>query len=193
MPSGLAPMRSLREDIPSRGSKRPSVNTPAPKHLCRVFYSYYFRHRARELEETEKDLGARSKWALGRQCCALSLPTETGRAEQIFNGYDERGECENRIKEFKRDVLARTDFPAIAIAPMPFAFNSTRWLTNCSSFSVFMPLEKPNSLMPAWKLYGFRSCLKSVPGSIAAARHLWFHLSSSRPRRELFSGSLANT
>ena len=63
MPSGLAPMRSLREK-PSRGSKRPSVNTPAPKHLSE---SSTVSVIGLEAGGDEKDLGQDRSGPLGRQ------------------------------------------------------------------------------------------------------------------------------
>ncbi len=99
MPSGLAPMRCLEKAEPwLKKAKRKYARTKTP---IRVFYS--FRHRARSWRRQRRILVKIEVGPLGVNL-RFVVTNRAGRAEQIFNGYDERGECENRIKEFKRDL-----------------------------------------------------------------------------------------
>ena len=56
-------------------------------------------------------------------------------------------------------ILAPIGFPVIATSPMPFDFNSMRWLTSWWCYFVSMGSEKLNLLTPHRKPYGL-SCLK---------------------------------
>ena len=103
---------------------------------------------------------SRSKWAPWVPIYALLLPTEQAGPNRSLPATTSGASAKTGSRNLSA-ILARTDFPATAIAPMPFAFSSMPSLTSCSSFSVSMPLEKPNSLTPAWKPYGL-NCLKSV-------------------------------
>jgi hypothetical protein len=67
----------------------------------RVFYS--FRHRARSWPKQRKIVVKIEVGPLGTNL-RFVVTNRPGRAEDIFNGYDDRGQCENRIKEFKRDL-----------------------------------------------------------------------------------------
>ena len=69
----------------------------------RVFYS--FRHRAGSWNKQRRIVVKIEVGPLGTNV-RFVITNRPGRAEQIYDGYDDRGECENRIKEFKRDLSA---------------------------------------------------------------------------------------
>jgi hypothetical protein len=122
-------------------AKRKYARTKIP---IRLFHS--FRHRAGSWNKRRRIVVKMEVGPLGTNV-RFVITNRPGRAEPIYNGYDDRGECENRIKEFN-------DFPAIAIAPMPSGFNSMRWLTSCWYCSVFTRCEPQTSRTLGWKPYG---------------------------------------
>ena len=69
----------------------------------RVFYS--FRHRAGSWNKQRRIVVKIEVGPLGTNV-RFVITNRPGRAEKIYDGYDDRGECENRIKEFKRDLSA---------------------------------------------------------------------------------------
>jgi hypothetical protein len=116
----------------------------------RVFYS--FRHRARAGNGNEESW-SKSKWALWDPICALSSRTAQAQPNRSLTATTT---AENARTASKRSsaTSAPIGFPVIATWPMPFDFNSMRWLTNCWYCSVCMRFEQPILLTPGWKPYG---------------------------------------
>jgi hypothetical protein len=81
-------------------AKRKYARTKIP---IRLFYS--FRHRAGSWNKRRRIVVKIEVGPLGTNV-RFVITNRPGRAEQIYDGYDDRGECENRIKEFKRDLSA---------------------------------------------------------------------------------------
>ena len=119
----------------------------------KVFYS--FRHRAGSWNKQRRIVVKIEVGPLGTNV-RFVITNRPGRAEEIYDGYDERGECENRIKEFKRD-LSSDRLSCHSYRANAFDLNCMRLLTNCWCCSVSTPFEPPTSLMRGWKPYGLSS------------------------------------
>src|SRR4029077_5727339 len=81
-------------------AKRKYARTKIPIRLL-----YSFRHRARSWNKRRRIVVKIEVGPLGTNVRFI-ITNRSGRAEAIYDGYDQRGECENRIKEFKRDLSA---------------------------------------------------------------------------------------
>ena len=107
----------------------------------RLFYS--FRHRARSWNKRRRIVVKIEVGPLGTNVRFVITMTT---AESAKIG----------LKNLNA-ILAPIGFPAIAIVPTPFGFNSMRSLTNCWCCSVCTPSDSPISLALGWKPYGL-SC-----------------------------------
>ena len=134
-------------------AKRKYVRTKTP---IRLFYS--FRYRATSWNKRRRIVVKIEVGPLGTNV-RFVITNGPGRAEKIYDGYDDRAESARIGSRNLSGILALIGFPAIATAPMPFVLNSMRLLTNCWCCSVCTRFEPPISLAPDWKPYGL-SCSK---------------------------------
>jgi Transposase DDE domain group 1 len=151
------------------------------KKPVRVFYT--FRHRARSWKKNRRIVVKIEVGPLGSNL-RFVVSNRAGTAEQIFHGYDDRGECENRIKEIKRDLSADR-------------LSCHRYLANAFRLQLHALAYQ---LLVLFRLHGLRKTqlAHATPQTVRlklfkvgarfrrSARRLWFHLSSSWPGRELF-------
>ena len=112
------------------------------------------------------------------------ITNRPGRAEQIYDGYDDRGECENRIKEFKRDLSADR------LSCHSYRANAFRLKLHALAYQLLV-LFRLHALrttdLACARLETLRLKLFKVGARFQrTARHLWFHLSSSWPGRDRF-------
>ena len=147
----------------------------------RVFHS--FRHRARSWNKKRRIVVKIEVGPLGSNLRYV-ITNRPGRAEQIFNGYDDRGECENRIKEFKRDLSADR------LSCHNYRANAFRLQLHALSYQMLVLFRlralRTTDLAQA-RLETLRLKLFKVGARFKrTARRLWFHLSSSWPGRDLF-------
>lgn len=147
----------------------------------RVFYS--FRHRARSWKKKRRIVVKIEVGALGSNLRYV-ITNRPGRAEQIFNGYDDRGECENRIKEFKCDLSADR------LSCHRYRANAFRLQLHALAYQLLVLFRlhalRTTQLAQA-RLETLRLKLFKVGARFqCTARRLWFHLSSSWPGRDLF-------
>lgn len=156
------------------------------KYACtrkpvKVFYS--FRHRARSWPRQRRIVVKIEVTALG---CNIRfvVTNRPGRAEEIFAWYNQRGECENRIKEFKLDLsgdrLSCHSYRANAFRPQLHAL--------CYQLLALFRLHvlRKTELAQA-RFESIRLKLFKVGARVKqTVRRIWFHLSSSWPWRELF-------
>jgi Transposase DDE domain group 1 len=159
-------------------AKRKYARTQTP---IRVFYS--FRHHARSWKKHRRIVVKIEVGPLGSNL-RFVISNRPGTAEQIFNGYDERGECENRIKEFKRGLRADR------LSCHRYRANAFRLQLHGLAYQ----------LLVLFRFHGLRSTdlasaqfetLRLKLFKVGArfrrsARRLWFHLSSSWPGRDRF-------
>ncbi|HYQ98286.1 MAG TPA: IS1380 family transposase [Candidatus Nitrosocosmicus sp.] len=159
-------------------AKRKYACTKTP---IRVFYS--FRHRARSWRRQRRIVVKIEVGGLGVNL-RFVVTNRAGRAEQIFNAYDERGECENRIKEFKRDLSSDR------LSCHRYRANAFRLQLHALAYQLLV-LFRLHALRKTQLAHARLETLRLKLFKVGArfkrtARHLWFHLSSSWPRRELF-------
>jgi hypothetical protein len=147
----------------------------------RVFYS--FRHRARSWPKQRKIVVKIEVGPLGTNL-RFVVTNRPGRAEVIFNGYDDRGQCENRIKEFKRDLNSDR------LSCHRYRANAFRLQLHALAYQLLV-LFRVHALKKTHlahvRLETLRVKLFKVGARfVQSARRLWFHLSSSWPGRDLF-------
>src|SRR5215475_960843 len=147
----------------------------------RLFYS--FRHRARSWNKRRRIVVKIEVGPLGTNV-RFVITNRPGRAEQIYDGYDDRGECENRIKEFKRDLSADR------LSCHSYRANAFRLKLHALAYQLLVLFRlhalRTTDLAHA-RLETLRLKLFKVGARFkSTARHFWFHLSSSWPGRDLF-------
>jgi hypothetical protein len=151
------------------------------KTPIRLFYS--FRHRARSWNKRRRIVVKIEVGPLGSNV-RFVITNRPGRAEEIYNGYDERGECENRIKEFKRDLSSDR------LSCHSYRANAFRLKLHALAYQLLV-LFRLHALrttdLACARLETLRLKLFKVGARFQrTARHLWFHLSSSWPGRDRF-------
>jgi hypothetical protein len=147
----------------------------------RLFYT--FAHRARSWKKKRRIVVKIEVGPLGSNL-RFVISNRPGTAEPIFNRYDDRGECENRIKEIKRDLSADR------LSCHRYRANAFRLQTHALAYQLLVLLRlhglKKTEIAHA-TLQTVRIKLFKVGSRFRrTARRLWFHLSSSWPGRELF-------
>jgi hypothetical protein len=149
--------------------------------FVRVFYT--FHHRARSWKRKRRIV---VKIEVGPLGCnrRFVISNRPGTAEQIFNGYDDRGECENRIKEIKRDLSADR------LSCHRYLANAFRLQLHALAYQLLV-LFRLHALRTSDLAHGRLQTVRLKLFKVGArfkstARHLWFHLSSSWPGRDCF-------
>jgi hypothetical protein len=159
-------------------AKRKYARTKIP---IRLFYS--FRHRAGSWNKRRRIVVKIEVGPLGTNV-RFVITNRPGRAEQIYDGYDDRGECENRIKEFKRDLSADR------LSCHSYRANAFRLQLHALAYQLLV-LFRRHALRTTDFAHARLETLRLKLFKVGArfertARHLWFHLSSSWPGRDLF-------
>ena len=165
----------------ARWLKKAERKYACTKTPIRRFYS--FRHRARSWNKQRRIVVKIEVGPLGSNL-RFVVTNRPGRAEQIYDGYDERGQCENRIKEFKRDLCADR------LSCHRYRANAFRLQLHALAYQLLV-LFRLHALrltdLAGARLQTLRLKLFKVGARfVRSARHLWFHLSSSWPGRDLF-------
>jgi|Tabmets5t2r1_1033131.scaffolds.fasta_scaffold21833_1 hypothetical protein len=151
------------------------------KTPIRRFYS--FRHRARSWNKRRRIVVKIEVGPLGTNI-RFVITNRSGTAQEIYDSYDERGECENRIKEFKRDLSADR------LSCHSYRANAFRLQLHALAYQLLvlfrLHILRQTQLAQA-RLETLRLKLFKVGARfVRSARRLWFHLSSSWPGRDLF-------
>jgi hypothetical protein len=151
------------------------------KTPIRLFFS--FRHRARSWNKQRRIVVKIEVGSLGSNV-RFVITNRPGPAQQIYDGYDERGECENRIKEFKRDLSADR------LSCHSYRANAFRLKLHALAYQLLV-LFRLHALratdLACARLQTLQLKLFKVGARFQrTARHLWFHLSSSWPGRDRF-------
>jgi hypothetical protein len=159
-------------------AKRKYARTKTP---IRLFYS--FRHRAKTWRKQRRIIVKIEVSALGTNVRFL-ITNRPGHAEQIAAWYDQRGECENRIKELKCDLQAQR------LSCHTFRANAFRLQLFALSYQLLI-LFRRHALKQTELAQARFDTIRLKLFKVAArfkrsARRLWFHLCSSWPGQELF-------
>lgn len=153
----------------------------------RLFYS--FRHRAKSWNKRRRIVVKIEVGPLGTNV-RFVITNRPGRAEQIYDGYDDRGECENRIKEFKRDLSADR------LSCHSYRANAFRLQLHALAYQLLV-LFRRHALRSTDFAHARLETLRLKLFKVGArfertARHLWFHLSSNWPGRDQFTAIWQN-
>lgn len=144
---------------------------------------YRFRHRARSWKRHRRIVVKIEVSALGTNV-RFVVTNWSERPEEIFCWYERRGECENRIKEFKRDLSGDR------LSCHHYRANAFRLQLHALSYQLMalfrMHALRKTDLCQA-RVETIRVKLFKVGARVRrTARRIWFHLSSSWPGWELF-------
>src|SRR5215831_8550397 len=162
IPSASPPTRYSRKEL-SAGFERPGANTPVPKLRCDSSIAFATGPEAGTRDDA---LWSKSKSALWGPISALSLPTVPVESNRSITTMMSEESARIGSRNLSA-ILAPIGFPVIAIALIPFDFNSMRSLTSCWCSFAFIPCDKLNSLTLGWRPYDL-SCSKSERALYAA-------------------------
>lgn len=177
---GIASNSVFKQRI-ERWLKRACRKYARTRTAIKVFYS--FRHRAKSWRRQRRIVVKIEVTALGSNV-RFVVTNRPGRAEEIFSWYDHRGECENRIKEFKLDLLGDR------LSCHLYRANAFRLQLHALSYQLLALFRRHvlrQTELGQARLETTRLKLFKVGARVKrTARRIWFHLSSSWPWRELF-------
>ena len=146
-----------------------------------------FRHRARSWPHQRRLCYKAEHTATGTNLRFVVTNCE-GRAQEIFAFYNDRGECENRIEEFKNG------FRADRLSCHRFLANAFRLLLHAAAYNLvnFFRLQLPSPWRSA-QIETLRAQLFKIGARVRrTARCIRFHLASAWPFQNLFrSAALA--
>lgn len=159
-------------------AERKYARTQTP---IRRFYS--FRHRAKSWNKQRKILVKIEVGPLGTNV-RFVITNRPGRAEALYSLYDERGQCENWIKAYKRGLSGDR------LSCHSYRANALRLQLHALAYQLLV-LFKLHALRTTELAHAQFDTLRVKLFKAGArfrrtARHLWFHLSSSWPGRDLF-------
>ena len=145
-----------------------------------------FRHRARSWSRQRRICYKAEHTAVGTNLRFL-ITNLTGRASEVFAFYNDRGECENRIEEFKNG------FRADRLSCHRFLANALRLLLHAFAYNL-VNLFRLLQLPQAWRsiqIETLRARLFKIGARIRqTARCIRVHLATGWPWQALF-GKLA--
>src|SRR5918999_843240 len=164
-----------------RWLKRAQRKYARNRNPVRVFHS--FRHRARSWKKRRRIVVKIEVGPLGSNLRYV-ITNRPATAEEIFNGYDDRGQCENRIKELKCDLRAER------LSCHRYRANALRLQLHALAYQLLVLFRRHvlrHSELTHARLETLRLKLFKVAARFKrTARRFWFHLSSSWPGRDLF-------
>src|SRR2546425_256246 len=140
-----------------------------------------FRHRARSWSHQRRICYKAEHSAAGTNL-RFVVTNCAGRASEIFAFYNDRGECENRIEEFKNG------FRADRLSCHRFLANAFRLLLHGASYNLvnFFRLQLPQPWRSA-QIETLRAQLFKICARVRqTARCIRFHLASGCPFQHLF-------
>jgi hypothetical protein len=145
-----------------------------------------FRHRARSWSRQRRICYKAEHTAVGTNLRFL-ITTVAGRASEVFAFYNDRGECENRIEEFKNG------FRADRLSCHRFLANAFRLLVHAFAYNL-VNLFRLRQLPESWRstqIETLRARLFKIGARIRqTARCIRVHLATGWPWQALF-GELA--
>ena len=164
---------------PNLGRNGCSAAIVAPQLPQRSFSS--FRHRARSWPRQRRICYKAEHTAVGTNL-RFVITNCPGRASQVFAFYNDRGECENRIEEFKNG------FRADRLSCHRFLANAFRLLLHGFAYNLvnLFRLQLPQPWRSA-QIETLRAQLFKIGARVRqTARCVRFHLASGWPFQNLF-------
>jgi len=148
-------------------------------HPVRIFSSFLYKgrswpHRRRILLKVEvNNRGTNTR-------CVIT--NRGGRAQELFAIYNRRGQAENRIDELKNDLCADR------LSCSRYTANAFRLQLHTLAYNLMHLLRHwlAGTLLDRAETSTIRMKLFKVGARVATSvRHIWFHLASGWPHREL--------
>ena len=140
-----------------------------------------FRHRARSWPRQRRICYKAEHTAVGTNLRFL-ITNRPGRASEVFAFYNDRGECENRIEEFKNG------FRADRLSCHRFLANAFRLLLHAAAYNLVNLFRR--HLPQPWRsaqIETLRAQLFKIGARVRqTARCIRFHLASGWPLQDLF-------
>jgi len=145
---------------------------------------YGFRHRARSWRKNRRVVVKIEVGPAGSNV-RFVVTNRPGKPAEVFQWYDHRGECENYIKEFKRDLLGDR------LSCHAYRANALRLQLHGLAYQLMVLFRRHalrRTTLCRARIETIRLRLFKVGARFKrTARRLWFHLSSSWPGRHLFA------
>jgi hypothetical protein len=143
-----------------------------------------FWHRARTWPRRRRILVKLDVTALGRNL-RFMVTNRAGRAADLIAWYDDRGQCENGIKELKRDVLADR------LSCHRYRANALRLQLHTLALLVLAYFRRDVLVatpLATATVGTIRLRVLKVAGRVCrSVRRLWFHLASGWPGQSVFT------
>jgi len=145
-----------------------------------------FRHRGKRWRKYSRRICVQAEHSSAAASARYVITNRRGRAQEVFTFYHGRGECENRIAEFKNG------FAADRLSCHRFLANAFRLLLHATAYNLVVLFRRrlPACLRHAqietlrMKLFKLGAL---VTGSV---RRIWFHLASGWPYQRLFQQTM---
>ncbi len=143
-----------------------------------------FTYRARQWKHSRRVL-AQAQHNSHDKALYFMVTNQTGEAEAVWQFYDGRGECENRIAELKNG------FHADRLSCHRFLANAFRLVLHSLAYNLvnLFRLQLPEPLRTL-QISSLRTRLLKVGARVVqTARWVWVHLASGWPYRDSFQGA----
>jgi hypothetical protein len=141
-----------------------------------------FRHRGKRWRQYSRRICVKAECTSKDRCVHFVITNRKGRAEQVFDFYHGRGECENRIEELKNG------FAADRLSCHRFLANSFRLLLHAAAYNLVVLFRHrlPEPLQHA-QIETLRRQLFKLGALVRhSARRVFVHLASGWPFQTLF-------
>src|SRR2546425_598839 len=144
-----------------------------------------FRHRARSWSH-QRRIGYKAEHTAAGTNLRFLVTNGAGRTSELFASYNDRGECENRIEEFKNG------FRADRLSCHRFLANAFRLLLHSAAYNLvnLFRLQLPQPWRSA-QIETLRAQLFKIGARVRqTARCIRFHLASGWPFQNLFRSAV---
>jgi hypothetical protein len=145
-----------------------------------------FRHRGKRWRQYSRRICAKVERTAKDRCVHFVITNRRGRAQDVFHFYHGRGECENRIEEFKNG------FAADRLSCHRFLANSFRLLLHAAAYNLVVLFRHrlPKCMQHA-QIETLRRQLFKLGALVRhSARRILVHLASGWPFQSLFQQAL---
>lgn len=145
-----------------------------------------FHHRGKRWRQYSRRICVKAERTAKDRCVHFVITNRRGRAEDVFDFYHGRGECENRIEEFKNG------FAADRLSCHRFLANSFRLLLHAAAYNLVVLFRHrlPEPLRHA-QIETLRRQLFKLGALVThSARRVFVHLASGWPFQTLFQQAL---
>lgn len=175
VPRNVATLRRLGRTVQKVERRWLRTCLPQCRYSSFRYRGYRWRRQRRVCAKLE-----RNAFSSGLRLLVTNLP---GRAQQVFAFYQGRGECENRIQEFKNG------FAADRLSCHRFLANAFRLFLHSLAYNLvnLFRLRLPAALRSA-QISTLRTGLFKLGARVrSTARRVWVHLASGWPFQQPFA------